>query len=125
MNFCSLKPPSPHEGGKLSRMQGVGLAVLAVLAILAILLLVGCQVPEDCRTVPVNTPEMRFIYNTHELAVRHGLPSDKCGVENQAFKEYVFRYALKHYSFTEIRFIYGRVLGGTIACIRYAVIYLE
>ena len=73
---------------------------------------------------PINAPDMRFIFNTDELARNNGLAADKCGVTNDAFKAYVRWYAEKWYDVDRIRFIPGSKLGVQ-HCLRYAVIYLK
>ena len=88
---CSPKIPCPKGGGRLSKAQKAFL-IIASLCLLTVLLLVNncCyRDPVPVKTNPINAPEMRFIYNTRELAEYHDLPLDLCGTTNSAFIEYV------------------------------------
>ena len=104
------------------------LATLVIMLTALLLVNIGCYVHSEdavARLNPINAPDIRFIYNTNELAGWNGLERDKCGATERAFRTYVCHFTKEQgWDVDKVEYIYGTVLGEH-ECIRYAVVYLK
>lgn len=108
----------------LSPAQIIGASIILLCISLVLLLTTCCVVNEPTKEMPIFVPNVRFIYNTHQLAVFNDLDQDLCGATNKAFRAFVIAYADKYYDYDHIEWFIRDILAKR-TCIRYAVIYLK